>query len=201
MDARRFYTLSATLLLLTGLSTSAQAQELQEVEERPLRRARVVPTMALNLGGSYRHRADSPNTQKRPHLSLWGGAAFHPRVAAHSPYVALGAELEPLELPDGRDAYFIMPMAQAGWAWLGCYDDPGFLAATFACIKVYGMAGVRPGFPGDLPAARIGFGINSIFLPLVALHGNALLPSSFELIHERDPHGTRVLLLRAGIGF
>jgi hypothetical protein len=33
------------------------------------------------------------------------------------------------------------------------------------------------------------------------LHGNVFLPSTLEALVEMDPHGSRVLLFRMGLGF
>lgn len=196
--------LAATVGLLTPSLASAQAKErAAEVSQRAgLGHVVVAPTFSANIGFSKRYRASAPDVfQEGLHLSLWGGLAVHPWAGDHSLYGAVGVEVEPHDLPNGVDMTYVMPMAHLGYAWLGCHDEVNVLSATFACAKLYTMFGLRPNPFEALPSARLGLGFNSFFVTLAGLHGNALLPSTFETILELDPTGRRVLMFRMGLGF
>ena len=197
---RRWGITFGALILLLALSATASAQHLslsKSVDEQTV----LVPSLGLNIGSMTRYQAGREGSQSRPHFSVFAGAALYPRVSEVSPFIAAGLEIEPIELPDERTGLYILPVIQAGVSVLGCYDNLTPVTATFSCLKVYGITGIRPGIPGNLPYGRLGLGLNSFWITLAGLHGNAFLPSTLEAIVEMDPHGSRVLLFRMGLGF
>lgn len=197
---RRLGITIGVLFFLLVSSAPALAQDgalSQSAEGRTL----LVPSLSLNIGSMTRYQAGREGSQSRPHFSIFAGAALYPRVRNVNPFFAAGLEIEPIEFPDERSAIYLMPVMQAGLSVLGCYDNLTPVTATFSCLKVYGIAGVRPGIPGNLPYGRLGLGLNSFWITLAGLHGNAFLPSTLEAIVEMDPHGSRVLLFRMGLGF
>ncbi|MEC9396360.1 MAG: hypothetical protein VX475_02060 [Myxococcota bacterium] len=197
---RRWGVTFGIFVLLLALSTPALAQRIslsKSVEERTV----LVPSLSLNIGSMTRYQAGRDGSQSRPHFSVFAGGALYPRVSNVSPFIAGGLEFEPIELADERSGLYILPVVQAGVSVLGCYDNLTAVTATFSCLKVYGIAGVRPGVPGNLPYGRLGLGLNSFWITLAGLHGNVFLPSTLEALVEMDPHGSRVLLFRMGLGF
>lgn len=190
---------------LSCVAAPAMAEQVVESRSGLLgnRQLLLTPTLGVNVGGIWRYQADIVEPRTDTHVSFWGGLSLHAVMSDSATlYLAGGVEVEPFERLNGQEVTYIMPMAQFGTALIGCHDEPSGLAATFPCLKIYGIAGMRPGpRPDRFPSIRLGAGLSSVWLMLIGAQGNALLPSSFEGIFEADPHGNRTYMLRAGFGF
>ncbi len=182
--------------------TDAHAQQAHDGWRRghPL----FVPSLGFHYGAST--RLDEGGRQEDliegEHFVFWGGFSVYPRPDRHNFYGAIGLEVEFSQLADDTDITTFMPMIHGGWSYLGCHEEIQPLAATFSCLKIYGLAGVRPSpIPRSLPSMRLGLGINSIWAPAVGIVFGALIPSTLEVIYEVDPYGRQVSMVRVGISF
>ena len=199
---------AALCLTLTLLwSSAALGQGSPEVtEERSIeamtRRATLTPKFNAALGFSKHTRVDG---EERPgeHLILSGGLALNlTGLETLIPYIALNMEMEHNAFEQHRSTTYFMPTMHAGLSVAGCHEGGPVTSAMFPCFQMYAIGGVRPGARTGQPAAvRFGLGLNSIYLPALAIQGSMFLPSSYEFIVETDPLGNTAVMGRFGIGF
>lgn len=148
------------------------AQDALAIEGEPL--VTIVPTASLSINTLFE---DAPSQDIAAedsgyfYPSLWLGARgiFGTRPGTWwAPSVAVGLELEPHSLWDGRRATYYIPTLQVGATMMpeGTWDLEDLRTATFHPLHVYGSLGVRSRSLTNRAALRLGAGLNAAVLPL-----------------------------------
>ena len=184
---------------LASLLASPPALGKEALSLAPGTQVYVVPSFAVNYTLFSRDAApDAPSFHSGFHM--WSGIALHPLAGdTWSPYLALGVETE-FGRSDGGPSFQHTAMTRLGLSVM--LGEGTWGEAMLPALSVYAMAGARPAVDVRPPAARLGLGFNSFWLPLVVLGEVAtLIPGSYEGLIELQGDGERRYMLRFGMGF
>lgn len=205
---QRQYTLSLFISCIISLSafSANAASPLEIVRKRSKTKQKpmyLVPSFGMTFGWGFHSRHDDVTH----HLALWGGATLYPWADYWSGFISAGVEVEQHEFESGRSATFFMPMLKVGYAWQAtCWKktaEVSYLTATFPCLTMHTLFGVRPAPPTPTRshAIRAGIGFNFFVVTAALIQAELLVPSTFEYIIELDGDGNALQMFRMGVGF
>ncbi len=192
------------LVLCIGLSLASllaphEAQAREGLSLSPDTQVYVVPSFAVNYA-VFRRDAVLNASGFHSGFHMWSGIAVHPLAGdALSPYLAIGVETE-FGRSDGGPPYQHTAMTRLGLSMM--LGDGTWVEAMLPALSIYAMAGARPAVDAHPPAARLGVGLNSFWLPLLlASEAATIIPGSYEGLVELQGNGERRFMLRFGMGF
>lgn len=183
---------------------------LRQPRSRPrvIGRPMVSPTLAIAIAARGVKNHDELATSS---VDFWLGGRMHPFIAAGTPFVAFGAEINIRELPQVEPvtpeqqttSYTeFVPEMRWGFAFLRSPHEDYF-NVVFPNVELYGISGWRIANQYSGHALRLGVGVSAPIVSALSLACEVPLPAMLELTMDVDSlhSGDREFALRFGWHF